>query len=96
MKEAFQQYCRRVGAPITDANAQLVQVEMENSPDALSKFLASSPLDTPTADELYTRLSHLIQDGRFTLADSKTWKLQAEPVGGVPPKGGLLRLTIHF
>lgn len=96
MQRDFQNYCERSRARIVHSDQLLCEVELPAAPAEVSKFLAESPLPTPSEADLFRPLREVIDGRGYRVLQRGNWQLTVEPLGGIPPTGGMLRLKVRF
>ncbi len=96
MKKAFEQHCEGLGISVVRIDGGACEIELPRSASDISQFLAESPLQTPTKVDLFAGLSNLVDQKGLKLLKFDNWSLSVEPLGGVPPTGGMLRLKVEF
>lgn len=96
MKRDFEDYCRAKGVEPIDLTDEGCEVDVPRSAVSIADFLAESPVPTDNKVDLFKGLDKLVDNKGLKVLDFGNWKLTAEPLGGIPPQGGMLRLTIKF
>ncbi len=96
MKDEFKEYCESEDIEIVELDDDGCVVDLPRSAERISKFLANSPVRTDNEVDLLEGLEGLIAKDGLKLLEFGNWQLSAEPTGGIPPKGGMLRLTVKF
>ncbi|HXS16910.1 MAG TPA: hypothetical protein VN764_06965 [Polyangiaceae bacterium] len=96
MKRDFENYCRVRGVQPIELTDDGCEVELPRSAEHIADFLAASPAPTDNKLNLFKGLDALVDKQGLKVLDFGNWKLTTEPLGGIPPKGGMLRLSIKF
>ncbi len=72
------------------------EVDLPRSAEKIARFVAQSPIPSEKEVDILAGLRHLVDRQGFKLVDFDRWKLRAQPLGGSPPDGGMLRLIVKF
>ncbi len=96
MKEEFGKYCANKKVSVIRFDDDSCEVNVPRSAERISQFLAESPVPTPSQIDIFAGLANLVDKDGLKVVEFENWKLSAEPVGGIPPEGGVLKLTVKF
>jgi hypothetical protein len=96
MRDEFRKYCEAQGVDVVELDDEGCAVELPRSAATIARFLANSPIPTDDEVHLFEGLDRWVDRDGLKLLEFDNWKLSAAPVGGLPPEGGVLRLTVKF
>ena len=96
MKREIENYCEAEGVEIIEIGDDTCSVDLPRSAETISRFIANSPIPSDSEIDLFKGLDQLVDKDGLKLLEFGNWKLNASPSGRIPPKGGMLRLTVKF
>lgn len=95
MKE-FGEYCKEKRVRVVHLDDAGCELDLSRSPKETADFFAESPLGKEGKVPVLEMLQGVIDKDGFKVLGHDNWKILAEPIGGIPPKGGMLRFVLRF